>query len=79
MRRMRIRVGLICLLLMLGMVARAEERTSLFNEAWRFYRGDAPQAMQISYADERWQIGSYRAEKIEVEKFLDTVRGVFKK
>ena len=56
MRRMRIRVGLICLLLMLGMVARAEERTNLFNEAWRFYRGDASQAMQISYADERWQM-----------------------
>ena len=54
MRGMRIRVGLICLLLILGMVARAEERTSLFNEAWRFYRGDASQAMQISYADERW-------------------------
>ena len=53
---MRIRVGLICLLLMLGMVARAEERTNLFNEAWRFYRGDASQAMQISYADERWQM-----------------------
>ena len=56
MRGMRIRVGLICLLLMLGMVARAEERTNLFNEAWRFYRGDASQAMQISYADERWQM-----------------------
>ena len=53
---MRIRVGLICLLLMLGMVARAEERTNLFNEAWRFYRGDASQAMQMSYADERWQM-----------------------
>ena len=54
MRRMRIGAGLICLLLMLGTAMHAEERTSLFNEAWRFYRGDVPHAMQIAHADERW-------------------------
>lgn len=46
---------LIILLLLLGVETHADER-NLFNNAWRFYRGDEPQAMKVQFSDEHWRM-----------------------
>lgn len=56
MNDMRRYFGLFILLCLLSAMTRAEERTQLFNDAWRFHRGDVPEAMQSRYADEHWRM-----------------------
>ena len=51
---MRRSLWLIILLLSLGKTY-ADER-NLFNDAWRFYRGDMPQAIHPEYDDEHWRM-----------------------
>lgn len=46
---------MIILLLLLGGEIYADER-NLFNDAWRFYRGDMPQAIRPHYDDEHWKM-----------------------
>ena len=48
---MRRNLGLIILLLLLGGEMYADER-NLFNDAWRFHRGDTLNAMQSSFIAE---------------------------
>ena len=53
---MRRHLGLVILLCLLGTMAHAEERTRLFNDAWRFHRGDVSEAMLSHYTDEQWRM-----------------------
>ena len=44
------------LLLLLSHALHAEERQTLFNDAWRFHRGDVECAMQSDFSDARWRM-----------------------
>ncbi len=56
MQHGRMRHIILLALLLLGMHTFADERQMLFNDAWRFHRGDAACAMQTDFSDERWHM-----------------------
>ena len=54
---MKRRFTLITLLVLLCQLLHAEERqTLLFNDAWRFHRGDVPNAMREDFRDKSWKM-----------------------
>ena len=56
MPRRRLKLRTAALLLLLSQVSYADERQTLFNDAWRFYRGDVAHAMQADFSDEYWRM-----------------------
>ena len=53
---MRLKNTIIAIIMMLCLAAHADTRQTLFNEAWRFYRGDAAYAMQTDFSDWHWRM-----------------------
>lgn len=56
MPRRRLKLRTAALLLLLSQVSYADERQTLFNDAWRFHRGDVAHAMQADFSDEYWRM-----------------------
>lgn len=53
---MKLKSTITTLLLLLSQVSYADERQTLFNDAWRFHRGDVAHAMQADFSDEYWRM-----------------------
>lgn len=53
---MKLKSTITILLLLLSQVLHADERQALFNEAWRFHRGDIAYAMKADFSDEHWRM-----------------------
>lgn len=52
----KIRHVILLVLLLIGMNASADDRQMLFNDAWRFHRGEQSAAMHEQYDDTHWQM-----------------------
>lgn len=55
-RTMKLKSTIAALLLLLSQVLYADDRQTLFNDAWRFHRGDVAYAMQADFSDEYWRM-----------------------
>ena len=52
----KIRHIILLVLLLIGMNTSADDRQMLFNDAWRFHRGELSAAMHEQYDDTHWQM-----------------------
>ena len=52
----RLRLTIIAILQLFAPMLYAYASQTLFNEAWRFYRGDAANAMQVDFSDWHWRM-----------------------
>ena len=53
---MKLKSTITTLLLLLSQMLHADDRQTLFNDAWRFHRGDITYAMQADFSDEYWRM-----------------------